>query len=633
MLDPVAGASDNGPVSVPYGGTVAPPTPRRDNVRRTPRPYLALFVLVAAVTPALSAAADLCSEGDALLHAKKFQEAAETFSQRIAQDPNDTRGHYGRGSARWHLRDYDGAIADFGRVAEMAPGAAGAWYMRGLALARKGLYERAIADFDRAIEIEPGSGHIYCERARSWRARSEPGRAAADFTRAIDLNPRDAIAYKARAEFLTEMCDHDGAIADCNSAIALDENDADAYCYRADAYAGKRDLVSALADYEAAIRLAPHDASTRNNRGFLLMHLGHHDQAISDFNKAIELLPGDSRAYNNRGRARLEMGDIAGAMADLNRAVELNPKSPKAFRNRAAAWLARGEYHHALADATRSISLNPNEAPSFVIRSEAREALGDGAGAAEDILRARILGPQPPTNLVSPVSPEIVIRDRTALRDMLANDTPENRSRLAIARHARALAILDAQDGKSDRTDIEEAIGYAQSATALEPGIAAHLFLAGLLFHKLAEHDERAAVMAEQALRAAADAEPEHAGAWLQLGMMMMEQRRDRAAVDAFERAIESDPARTAVVATGPLCAVYALNGEADRGLDLFRELYAANPEVSALGVGIAILLDHLGNREAAALQAEAIMAIEEPGTPEHDCAAGLAADWEGAQQ
>lgn len=181
-----------------------------------------------------------------------------------------------------------------------------------------------------------------------------------------------------------------------------------------------------------------------------------------------------------------------------------------------------------------------------------------------------------------------------------------------------------------DQGALSEAVAYSQSATELEPTEAGHWFLTGVLFNELAETDERATVMAEQSLRRTVEVDPEHAAGWLELGLMMADQQRGREAMTAFERALESDPAGAGPDAVGPLCAVYALMDEGFRGFDFFEELYAINPEVSALAVGRAIMLRHLGDREAAIDQARDVMILEDPDTPEHIQAAKLVKEWEG---
>jgi TPR repeat protein len=331
-------------------------------------------------------------------------------------------------------------------------------------------------------------------------------------------------------------------------------------------------------------------------------------------------------------QAKLELAKLNRTQlpADRNKAIATGPKSAEAYYNRAAAWLEQGEFEKAVEDSSRSIELNPQEARSFCLRSEAKEALGDATGSQKDARWALILGPQPPLGMAVAVSPDVMVREERALKALLAKDLPETRSQLAAVRHTHAFAILDQSQIKPGKEALEEAVAYAKSATVLEPENASHWFLTGLLFRKLAELDERAAAMAEQALRQAVEVDPEHAASWLELGLMMAAQDRVRESMMALEKSLENDPARTALAATGLLCAMYALNDEGFRGIDFFQELYASNPEISALGVGAAIMFNYLGDREAALDQARDVMLIEEAGTPEHAYAKKLVNEWEG---
>ncbi|MCX6865021.1 MAG: tetratricopeptide repeat protein, partial [Verrucomicrobia bacterium] len=418
--------------------------------------------------------------------------------------------------------------------------------------------EGAIADFDKTIALDPQNAEAYNQRALSYNEQRRRERAIQDFDQAIGMNPAMAIYRYNRA----------------SAWNALNQPD------------------KAMADYEKAIELDPKSAKSHNNLGFLLDTRGEHDQAITHYTKAIELLPKFVIYYNNRGNALLSKGDFGKAMADFDKAIELDPQYSKAYRNRAGAWLVQGEFEKAIADSTRSIELDPQEARSYRTRSEAKEALGDSMGSTEDARRALILGPQPPVGVAIAVSPQIMAREELTLTALLQKDLPETRTQLAAVRHDHAFAILNNLRSDPAKEALEEALAYAKSATMLEPDHAGHWFLTGLLFRKLAVVDERAATMAEQALRQAVELAPDHAASWLELGLMMVDQKRGMEAMTALENTLASDPARTASIAAGLLCAMYALHDEGCRGVDFFEELYASNPEVPALGIGVAIMLD-----------------------------------------
>ena len=577
-------------------------------------------------------AGDPWQDADALRTAGKFKESADAFSQLIRENPNSPRGYKGRGLALWKIGNFSAAVLDFDKAISIDPKNAALYNERGLALHGEKRWDKALRDYDRAIELEPANGLYFFNRALTWDAMGEPDKAVRDFTKTIESNPTDAFAYKYRSDALSRQGFYEQAIADCDKAIELNPKDAAAYHYRALAYDVKGDDDKVLADFDKSLELNPKNAPAHNSRGFFLANHGDQDKAIASYTKAVELEPRTARYYNNRGYAWLSNGKMDLAMEDFNKALELDPKSTKAFRNRAGAWFAQGKYEEAIADATRSIELNPEEAKSFRIRSEARAATGDGKGAREDLRQAVILGPQPPFGMLAPVTPEILARDKAALKAWLSNDSPETRAPLAGARHDRAFAILNDPKIAVNKEALEEAAAYAKSATELEPEDPGHWFLMGLVFRELGKREVRARVMAEHTLRHSVDLDPEYAPAWLELSLMMMEQERGWEAMTSFEQAIENDPLMNARVAVGPLTAMYALNDEGPRGLDFFQEVYAANPEVSALGIGVAIMLDHMGDRKAALAQAHNIMLVEEPGTPEYDYAAKLVAEWEGTK-
>ncbi|MHB1082248.1 MAG: tetratricopeptide repeat protein [Prosthecobacter sp.] len=594
--------------------------------------WVVLVVLIVLMARRMAGAADAWQTADSLLTGGKAKEAAAAYEKLMRQKPNDARAYMGRGRARWRLNELDGAIADFTQVLTLTPKDSTAYNNRALAYDNKGQRDLALADYSKAIELNPKNALFYFNRALTWSAVKEPDKALADYTAAIELDPKNGLFHTNRADLLLLRGEYEKAVEDCDKALALNDKNAVAYFNRATAYDQMGEKERALADYDKAVELDPKVAKFHNNRGFFLMNRGDNEAAIECFTKALELIPTGSIYLNNRGQAWLNLGQQEKGMADFDKALQINPQHAKVYRNRAGAWLAAGEFQKAVADATKCLELLPAESRAFQIRGEAREALHDSAGAKEDLERATILGPQPPVGVAAWVPVEIKKREEQAMKALLADASPENRHTMAVVRHDHAFAILDQPQREPDQAALEEAVGYARSASALEPGNAAHLFLTGLLYQELAPFDERALVMAEKMFTQAVDADAEYAAAWLELGLLMAAQDRGMEAISALENALENDPAGSAAHAVGPLCAEYASNDEGYRGVDFFESQYAANPEVSALGVGRAIMLNYLGDREAALSQARDILLIEEAGTPEHEYAAKLVAEWEGAK-
>lgn len=200
---------------------------------------------------------------------------------------------------------------------------------------------------------------------------------------------------------------------------------------------------------------------------------------------------------------------------------------------------------------------------------------------------------------------------------------------LAAERNQRAFAILSDPNKQNDQSMLEEAASYALSASELAPGNAGHYFLAGLIYEKLSAKDSRALTMAEQMFERSVEIDPEYTAAWLEIGLMMASQSRGMEAIQALEKALACDPQATAQYALGPLCAMYAANDEAVRGLDFFQEEFEKNPEVTALGIGSSLMFYCLGDRQAALSRAQDLLLIEPAGSAEHDYLCELVAEWE----
>lgn len=581
------------------------------------------------LTCGMATAADPWKPAEGLLDEGSWEEAAAAFSKVIPKRPAEARGYTGRGRARLALSDWDGAIADYTKAITLLPRKqAYVFSNRGVAYSSKGQTEPAMRDYDQALQLNPKDAATYFNRGREWCKREQWEKGLADYQKVVGLNPKFSMAYHERAIVFTRLGECDKALAACDKAIQVDDSDSYAWLLRALTHDSMGEDDKARDEFDKAVELGPEVARNHNDRGFFLLNLGDADAALAGFDKAIELDPSTAVYVENRGLAWQAKGDPQQALAAFDKAIALDPEAAGSYAHRARCWLSLDQPEKAIADATRSIELDALASPPFRVRGEAREATGDLKGAKEDFARASVLGPQPLYGVAAMVPPAIIAREIAAMKSVLDDETPKTRARLAAARHEYAFAILDHPERAPDQAALEEAVAYARSATVLEPAHAGHWFLTGLLYHELSAGDERALPMAERMLRKAVEVDEEHAAAWLELGLMMAAQARGMEAITGLENALASHPAATAPDAVGPLCAVYAATDQGGRGVDFFEEQYTANPEVPALGVGLAIMLDHDGDRPAAISQAKDIMLLEDADTPEHQYAAKLVSEW-----
>ncbi len=240
---------------------------------------------------------------------------------------------------------------------------------------------------------------------------------------------------------------------------------------------------------------------------------------------------------------------------------------------------------------------------------------------------------QEPSRLVSKVQASKTTASavsKTSVSKSAPAGSPADRKRIAAEQHDKAFAVLS--NSQATKAALEEAVSNALAASTLEPRNATHCFLAGLLYEKVSAEDARALPMAEKMLSQAVELDPEYGAAWLELGLMMAAQKRGMEAISALECALELDPAATASYAVGPLCTVYATNDEGLRGLDFFQEQYEANPEVTALGVGEALMLNYLGDRKAALAKARDLVNGQQASASECFYLANLISEWESSK-
>jgi tetratricopeptide (TPR) repeat protein len=523
----------------------------------------------------------------ASLHGK-YDEAISEAGKVIQLKPDNAedqaKAYFARGLALYNKGQKKEAISDLNWAVNFWPTFLDAYVIRSNAKSDLGMYEAAIQDQDMALKIKPDYARAYSDRGFAYYKKGMYAQAIADSTRSLELNPNDPNTLDTMGHIFLKKGDYDLAIQKYSKGLELNSKSGYRYMYRASAYLKKKEYDQVLADCQKGAELVPGLAEIYDLKGQAYTAKKEYDPALQNFDTAIKLNPESAYYHFDRGMALKEMGRTQEGLTEVRKAADMDPKVEK--------------FKKGIAEFDQKNPAGQQPLPGTAVRAPS----------------------------------DIMAREKAALKALQEKDTPENRKRLAAARHDRAFMVLDHPKKEPDKKALEEAVAYAQSAARLEPGNAGHWFLTGLLFRELAGKDKRAAVMAEQALRQSVDIDPEYAAGWLELGLMMVGQERGWEAMTALENTLESDPARTALVAVGPLCAMYAMNDEGPRGAGFFRELYAKNPEVSALGVGSAIMLDALGDREAAIGQARDVMILEAAGTPEHDYAAKLVKEWEGVK-
>jgi len=108
----------------------------------------------------------LLLDGNRLLEKKKYQKAADLFTEAVSREPEKAEGYLTRGIAYICLEQYKKAIVNFTKAIQKDKTLAIAYANRGIAYDHLGRHKDALFDYQKALSINPetGKGPGFMER-------------------------------------------------------------------------------------------------------------------------------------------------------------------------------------------------------------------------------------------------------------------------------------------------------------------------------------------------------------------------------------------------------------------------------------------------------------------------------------
>ncbi|MBE9004993.1 tetratricopeptide repeat protein [Fortiea sp. LEGE XX443] len=241
--------------------------------------------------------ADYYKQGHTAYQVRDYQQAVESFSKAIQQEPKYAKAFINRGNARYNLKDYEGALTDYSKALQINPQEVKAFVNRGNSRYMLAEYSNdpdreyhlAIADFNNAIRLNIKEAEAYIRRGivraqiakYSGESLKDFQQAIADFTQAIKLNASKAEAYFQRGSVYYQMAQYSTdyaqqyqkAIADFDQALLINEKLAKVYLrrgmvrYEISQYGGQdadKNSQTAVNDLQLAAKLALEQEDTEN---------------------------------------------------------------------------------------------------------------------------------------------------------------------------------------------------------------------------------------------------------------------------------------------------------------------------------------------------------------------------------
>jgi len=198
----------------------------------------------------------------------------------------------------------DDAIETSSRALKNNPNDYEALLKRGNAYRDKGDLDKAIADYTSALKIKPNFPEALSSRGYVYYFMDQFDKAIEDYTAAIKLKPdymealyNRAIAYDYKGEF-------DKAITDYNAVLKLNPKDFETMTNRGVVYAKKGDNNRAIADFTESLKIKPDNYLALFYRGLMYLNIGNYNNAISDFEAALKLSPNDAKIKKSLEEAR-----------------------------------------------------------------------------------------------------------------------------------------------------------------------------------------------------------------------------------------------------------------------------------------------------------------------------------------
>jgi tetratricopeptide (TPR) repeat protein len=141
----------------------------------------------------------------------RFSDAAVSFREALATQPDNLTALLGLGAALKALGKYTESIAIFERAVQARPNYAEPYFALGTVLVVAGRHADAEASFEKALEIDPGRPELHVGLASALMVLDDPERAKSRAERALDLDPDNRDAITLLATIGEHLGDHEGA--------------------------------------------------------------------------------------------------------------------------------------------------------------------------------------------------------------------------------------------------------------------------------------------------------------------------------------------------------------------------------------------------------------------------------------
>jgi len=267
----------------------------------------------------------------------RYEEALQTLSRAISENPTLTTAHLQMGDIYRVLGDYAAAEIAYRNAANREPENFDAQYNHGLTLQVLDRLAEAVRAYLRALQIRPYDPEANLNIATAYLQLEEARQALPYARRAVALEPDNGPARVNLGAILGALGRHDDAVIEYQAAAERMDLTAPLLLNLADSLgkAGRhREMATTLSQL---IEMAP-SALAYERLGFARFRLGNYDEALEAFRTSARLDPRHYPAFNGIGVSLLNEWLLSGqeddaarraAIEALRRSVRINDSQPR----------------------------------------------------------------------------------------------------------------------------------------------------------------------------------------------------------------------------------------------------------------------------------------------------------------
>ncbi|MGM9999600.1 MAG: tetratricopeptide repeat protein [Candidatus Bruticola sp.] len=377
--------------------------------------------------------------------------------------------------------------------------------------------------------------HRYCHIADGLHKRGKYEEAKSAWNQALALDPNNV---DVRIEFgvaLAETGEIEKALEQFSQAVALDPDNIDANYLLGMAHFQLEHFEQALKCWKYCLANKSGLLQDTDSLYMCLAEayraLGKPHKAIYQLNHILENNPADIDAYNLLGMLFFEIGERALSIDALKRAVACNPDFYRSHLNLGVVYFGCGIIDFAIHEFNKACQCNPRDTDAFYNLGRSLALKGDIQGACQALKKSLELSPDQSDSLDLLSNLEIINGEFGAARahlKRLLEIIPDNIS-----------TLCDLAEVEHSQYNYQEAEGYLLQALKLDSHNPIVHYSLALLYRD----QNKKLPQAADHMRKAIELQQNNPEYQLIYGDILAESNKENKAKDAWEKAIELDPA------------------------------------------------------------------------------------------